>query len=418
MSFFCRLHLSLFFALRLCYLSHADTSGAIKIDELLQPDYQGQTIFEDESKKSWTHTPKCADSISQNGLVTKYCVFTNDRILETGFSLITTSKAASQAARNLNEDSALYFFSESEAQNWYASNRPYRIENVPGKGKGVIATRKIKQYETFMIDQASVIMDLDLEKKLSKAENARLLKTAVDQLRKPESIRNLSTKRKAGPKAKGDTDEDTLEEDIMITNAFGTQLESIEVRGLFPVAARINHDCHPNSFVMFSPSGLSIGLKAYRDIALGEEISVSYIRMGMNSTQRAESLSRYGFTCTCELCSLSASEKATSDKQRRLIQQVKPVIASRFREGKYQEAIHIIEDVVELIKAEALDSMLPDEYVFLARLHMMREDREKAEEYADLALELLDNLGFLGEGGKEGWGVDELLKAFQNRGSY
>ena len=140
--------------------------------------------------------------------------------------------------------------------------------------------------------------------------------------------------------------------------------------------------------------------------------------MGLNSTQRAESLSRYGFTCSCELCSLSDSEKAISDKQRRLIQQVKPVIAARFREGKYQEAIHIVEDVVELIKAENLESMLPDEYVFLARLHLLREDREKAEEYADQALELLDNLGFLGESGREGWGVDELLKAFQNRGSY
>ena len=169
---------------------------------------------------------------------------------------------------------------------------------------------------------------------------------------------------------------------------------------------------------MFSPSGLAIGLKAYREITLGEEITVSYIRLGFNSTQRAEALSRYGFTCTCELCSLPPEEKATSDKQRRLIQQVKPVIAARFKEGKYQEAIHIVEDVIELLNAENLDSMLPDEYVFLARLSLLREDKEKAEEYAESALEILDNLGFLGEEGREGWGVEELLKAFQSRGSY
>jgi hypothetical protein len=222
-------------------LSHADPGGAIKIDELLQPGYKGQSIFEDtaasDSHKPWTHPPQCTDSVSSNGLVTKYCVFTNNRVLENGFSLITTSKAASQAAANLGEDSALYFFSESKAQEWHASNRPYRVKNIAGKGKGVVATRKIKQYETFMIDQASVIMDLEMEKKVSKAENARLLKIAVDQLKKPESIRTLSTKRKAGPKLKEETDEDTLEEDIMVTNAFGTQLETIEVRGLFPVAA-------------------------------------------------------------------------------------------------------------------------------------------------------------------------------------
>lgn len=38
---------------------------------------------------------------------------------------------------------------------------------------------------------------------------------------------------------------------------------------------RINHACDPNAFVMFSNSGFSLGIKAYRDIEPGEEISVS-----------------------------------------------------------------------------------------------------------------------------------------------
>jgi SET domain-containing protein len=38
---------------------------------------------------------------------------------------------------------------------------------------------------------------------------------------------------------------------------------------------RINHACNPNAFVMFSKQGVSMGIKAYRAIEAGEEITVS-----------------------------------------------------------------------------------------------------------------------------------------------
>lgn len=38
---------------------------------------------------------------------------------------------------------------------------------------------------------------------------------------------------------------------------------------------RINHACNPNSFVLFSRAGISMAIKAYRDIEEGEEISIS-----------------------------------------------------------------------------------------------------------------------------------------------
>jgi SET domain-containing protein len=38
---------------------------------------------------------------------------------------------------------------------------------------------------------------------------------------------------------------------------------------------RINHACNPNSFVLFSRAGVSMAIKAYRDIEAGEEITIS-----------------------------------------------------------------------------------------------------------------------------------------------
>jgi hypothetical protein len=70
------------------------------------------------------------------------------------------------------------------------------------------------------------------------------------------------------------------------------------------------------------------------------------------------------------------------------------------------------------MKEEGLTPLLTDEYVILARLYLLRGDRETAEEYSDLALELLDELGFLGSQGREDWGLERLLGEFADRGSY
>jgi hypothetical protein len=64
--------------------------------------------------------------------------------------------------------------------------------DVPGKAKGIEVMRKIDSYETFTVDQAALVMDIDAEKGLSRTEHRKLLKRAVDQLLVPNIISHIS----------------------------------------------------------------------------------------------------------------------------------------------------------------------------------------------------------------------------------
>lgn len=108
--------------------------------------------------------------------------------------------------------------------------------DIEGKDKGVVATRRIEEHETFMVDQASVIMDLEMEKSVSDKEAKRLLKVAVEQLRFPEWVRDLSGRHEGDGREDGEEEGD-WEEKVMMTNAFGTSLGEAQFRGLFPLVS-------------------------------------------------------------------------------------------------------------------------------------------------------------------------------------
>ena len=61
---------------------------------------------------------------------------------------------------------------------------------------------------------------------------------------------------------------------------------------------------------------------AARDIAKGEELSITYIGQMHTREERLERLSRWGFNCTCAQCSLGDEESAASDARLAAIEQL------------------------------------------------------------------------------------------------
>jgi hypothetical protein len=70
--------------------------------------------------------------------------------------------------------------------------------------------------------------------------------------------------------------------------------------------ARINHSCSPNCRQQHHPDTM-ISITATKDIAAGEELSISYIDIRSRSTrERREILqNKYRFYCSCILCNLN-----------------------------------------------------------------------------------------------------------------
>lgn len=191
-----------------------------------------------DHESPWSHDPFCVRSTSISTMGRKYCVYTSNLTGPAGMSLIMEPQKAEEAAPLLNENPLDNFLSRTQAEQLYLGkpDRPYKVVQIPGKGMGVLATRLIAQYETIMVDQASVVVALNVEKMVGKAEARKMLYKAVQQLRVPGEVRGLSGEHHAG--SEGDAVEGEvgkLEEDVMLTNSFGSQVADVDCRALFPL---------------------------------------------------------------------------------------------------------------------------------------------------------------------------------------
>jgi len=72
---------------------------------------------------------------------------------------------------------------------------------------------------------------------------------------------------------------------------------------LFSTVSRINHSCMPNVKVVFPDNGAKLSLFALAPLALGDELSISYIDQNTDLKSRRDQLvDDYGFVCDCERC--------------------------------------------------------------------------------------------------------------------
>ena len=91
---------------------------------------------------------------------------------------------------------------------------------------------------------------------------------------------------------------------------------------IFKHVCRLNHDCRPNAHHGWNASTDKATVHALRRVSRGEEITINYIHAQWDGTRKARQRklhSTFGFSCTCDHCSLSGAElKASDERQRRL----------------------------------------------------------------------------------------------------
>ncbi|KAK0656182.1 hypothetical protein B0T16DRAFT_315127 [Cercophora newfieldiana] len=86
------------------------------------------------------------------------------------------------------------------------------------------------------------------------------------------------------------------------TNAFNRLDADTGMAGIFLDAelSMINHSCVPNAFIGFDKRVAM--LRAERDIAVGDEIEISYVDHTLPKSARQEGLRLYHFQCACPRC--------------------------------------------------------------------------------------------------------------------
>ncbi|KAI1418777.1 hypothetical protein F5Y12DRAFT_789601 [Xylaria sp. FL1777] len=318
----------------------------------------------------WTHQPDCVRVEKESSL--KYCLYSNSRHGYQGISIITKPKTAADSANMLNEE-----FPGGHDINGTTSS--YEIVDIHLKGKGVVATRKIHRAEAFMADWATVLLDLSFPKVMQQQIGHQFLHLAAEQLSDPGKVLGLG---RSSPRAID------IMEDILGTNSFSYTLGGDPHMALYPEVA-------PNAFVRFSPTSFDVKVVAFRDIEMGEEITISYIPMNYVKEKRQRDLRRWGFECKCSLCTASKTEIAASDYRREKIASLQEDIIRAIGALDGTTAVRAVYEILALVEAEDIPSMVAAQYEILARLFWKAGDTETAIRYAQQSLDTLMDLGYI-----------------------
>ncbi|KAI1077579.1 SET domain-containing protein [Whalleya microplaca] len=379
------------------HVSIATKACPASIPAALQPqDHTGCSLLVDDSVgyrpvdwSPWTHSPKCLPAHKKPEV--KYCVFTNSQHGNQGVSIITTPETAANNVDMLNDPGTSF---ARLLQN-SSGGASYKIAEIPGKGKGVVATRRIERSETIMADWASIVVDVSFPISVRRSQGYHLFHQAADQLVDPDRLLRLGHTNALAA---------DIMEDVIRTNAFSWYVIETSTpyalsgephMAVYPEISRINHACKPNAFIRFSPTSLAVGIIATRRIEPGEEINISYIPMGQTRDERQASLSHWGFNCTCSLCTASKTEIAASDYRRSKIDKMRKEVFQAIEAWDGTRAVKLTHEMLELLRIEELEALYAAQYEILARLYWKAKDIKTATKYAQQSLDVLVDLGYI-----------------------
>ncbi|KAJ9501435.1 hypothetical protein H2202_003229 [Exophiala xenobiotica] len=323
-----------------------------------------------ESFHPWSFKPVCTEHFEAlNGPL---CVYTNATFSNgRGISIFTTLKISKDFAASLpfHDPSALsdHDINPSEGE------RPWYVQDIPGKGKGVVAKRDLHRGDR--ITAFTPYLLVHMESELSIDEREKFLAIAVDQLpaASQEHYFSLATI----------WDEAGYEvQDVVKANGFEMQVGGQMHVAVFPETSRMNHACSPNAQYYLEPDLLTHFVHASRDIAADEEITISYAPpLRFHDARQKYLLDYFHFTCTCSRCQNGvASDHALHDID---------VLQSSLGNWKPESTASVkkAEELIRLYKQEGLDGFLDTAYGYAALTYNAVGSVRGAKKYAKLAAE-------------------------------
>lgn len=203
----------------------------------------------------------------------------------------------------------------------------FRVSHAGAKGYGVFATRPIARGTRIMADRILLSIDnkdtsvLDAAAHLSPEERHRLLSLSMNHAKK-RSLSYLAAAAWGSFPSLAAISEGRDLLNIFYNNNFSLSGASGK-RAVFLTVARLNHSCVPNAQGNLNTAlpGSQFTIHALREIANGEEITISYLHdeLAIRSTRQRRLQEGYGFECACGICSIEDwGERHEQSQQRRL----------------------------------------------------------------------------------------------------
>ncbi|KAH6910333.1 hypothetical protein BKA70DRAFT_121354 [Coprinopsis sp. MPI-PUGE-AT-0042] len=273
---------------------------------------------------------------------------------------------------------------------------PYKVVQTTNRGFGAFASRAIEagalialEHPLFVIPVVPLPKDAGFE--LYEGVGKRMLAPDYEKVTK---LANCRRKEECPSIIEGAARTNALNLQFNFPDSFDG---SKHYGGTFPtIGARNNHSCGPNAAYRWDLSSSSATLYALRDIADGEEITITYADPLQTRDDRLKKLEPdYRFTCDCPWCSFSDPlDQEKSDSTRTYL---KMYLSTRPSYKKWSRDLclpdmfvvdsHVA--VIPMIIQEGLHALLPVFYEEIARCFHELGNEEQFKIYLDKTLRLV-----------------------------
>ncbi|KID84732.1 lysine methyltransferase [Metarhizium guizhouense ARSEF 977] len=288
------------------------------------------------------------------------------------------------------------------------SSPPYEERPMPGKGRGLVATKTLHRGDRIFADTPILLLDaeafggggddddydddddeeevegVEVEEEQEEDEiHSELAALAVSKLPPPMQRQFWNLHAQAG-------DDPVM--DRIDPNAFELHIGGDAFFGVLPEMARLNHDCRPNAVYSFDEATLTQRVHALADIAPGEEISIAYISPVQSRAERLDALrASWGFECSCSACSLPPELTALSDRRvaetDRLLERLRGDGDGDGGEDDTKQKPQVAEALVSLFRQERLWADAHEGWVLAARAYCAAGNYWDTLRHAHLAAE-------------------------------
>ncbi|KAH8103018.1 SET domain-containing protein [Cristinia sonorae] len=211
------------------------------------------------------------------------------------------------------------------------------VQDVPPRGKGLVATRKIKRGELLLADKPLLILS-------PLSSNSTLLvalsRCSREQQQHFFSLPN-SFKGRLLP-AQG-----IFESNALLLPGSNSQHENA---GVFLLASRFNSSCAPNVSKCWNPALRIMLFRTLRDVQEGEELCFNYCDvLGTREQRREDIMEERNFLCRCTVCELDDEQSKVSDERRKTISRLFDEVAACGREPtlgmrKIKKALRLLQE--------------------------------------------------------------------------
>ncbi|KAJ3531162.1 hypothetical protein NM688_g7611 [Phlebia brevispora] len=185
------------------------------------------------------------------------------------------------------------------------------VQDLPGKGKGIVAARAITKGEYLFSE--SPLFTLSPSPTNSTILGA-LTKCTREEQQQYFALANSYKSRLLPALA-------IFETNFLLLGNGTLQTRKVQdSAGIFLLASRFNSSCTPNVSKSWDDIHNVMVFRTLRDVAEGEELCFNYCGvLGTKEERKRELLEDFGFECICSACQLEGEEALESDKRRSTI---------------------------------------------------------------------------------------------------